>query len=92
MSEIHGVGPSQGPQEIGRKTGRTPPPAAPVSGKKDDSVQISEAARLTSALSQVPPIRNDRVEQIRKAVQAGTYLTPEKIDRAIDGLLKDALG
>ena len=38
---------------------------------------------------QQPEIRMDKVEKVRQAIAQGTYETPEKIDVAVDRILKD---
>ena len=54
-----------------------------------DRVEISPIARLMSEISALPEIRADKVAQVRAEIQAGTYITPEKLDIAIDRLLED---
>lgn len=89
MGEISGVGPLPGgPGEVARKAGR----GAPVSSKpagKTDSVEISSAAQYNAALGKVPEVRSERIEEIRRQIKAGAYLTDENISKAVDGLLKD---
>ena len=88
MNEISGIGPSQGPGEIARKAGRgTPVP--PKDAAKSDSVEISSKVEFKAALGRVSEVRTDRVESIRAQIRAGDYLTDDKINAAIDGLLKD---
>ena len=54
-----------------------------------DRVEISPIARLMSEISALPDIRAEKVAQVRAEIQAGTYITPEKLDIAIDRLLED---
>lgn len=91
MSEMPGIGPVQGPQGPGevRKAGRSAPASAKPADKSSDSVEISSPARIKAALGKVPEVRNDRVEEIRRQFKAGEYLTDDKINTAIDRLLKD---
>jgi hypothetical protein len=35
------------------------------------------------------PIRWDRVREAKSAMDAGEYLTPDRIDAAVEGLLRD---
>ncbi len=88
MNEISGVGPSQGPGEVARKAGRGAPVSAKSAGKSD-SVEISASAQFKAALGKVPEVRAERIEEIRRQIKAGDYLTDDKINRAVDGLLKD---
>ena len=54
-----------------------------------DRVEISPIARLMSEVSALPDIRAERVAQVRAEIQAGTYITPEKLDIAVERLLED---
>ena len=63
-----------------------------------DQVDISVEAGLNSQtvdmvnqlqIQDLPEIRADRVTQIREAIEAGTYETPEKLELAIDRLLDE---
>jgi hypothetical protein len=35
------------------------------------------------------PIRWERVREAKSAIDAGEYLTPDRLDAAVDGLLRD---
>lgn len=93
MNEMPGIGPVQGPQGPGeiRKAGRGAPPSAKPAEKSSDSVEISSSAQIKAALGKVPEVRSDRVEEIRRQLKAGEYLTDDKINTAIDRLLRDIL-
>ena len=54
-----------------------------------DTVEISLQAKVASTLANVPPIRADLVARVKSEIQAGTYETPEKLDAALDGLMKE---
>ncbi len=54
-----------------------------------DQLELSPEALARGAES---PIRKDLVARIRAELQAGTYDTSERLDRAIDGLADDLLG
>ena len=58
-----------------------------VTGK--DSVEISELARLLDCLSRVPDIREDKVRAVRAQIESGVYETAEKLEHAIDALLRE---
>lgn len=62
--------------------------ATPAGSKPQDQVEISEAAQMLSRMQQ-PEIRMDKVEKARQAIAQGTYETPDKIEVAIDRILKD---
>ena len=58
-----------------------------VTGK--DSVEISELARLLDCLSRIPDIREDKVREIKAQIESGVYETAEKLEKAIEALLRD---
>lgn len=85
----------RGPRNIGqiRPVGPTSPRAnqpakEPVSPDRQDTAQISEQAMLTSRVLGVADIRADKVADVRKAIQDGTYVTPEKIEATIDKIVE----
>lgn len=53
--------------------------------------KAAEAARLVDQVKQAPDVRQDRVDQIRAQIAAGTYETQQKLDVALERLL-DELG
>ncbi len=59
-------------------------PATPV-----DEVEISSAAKMLEKASQSSAIQAERLDQIKSAIEAGTYETPEKIEAAIERLLDE---
>jgi anti-sigma28 factor (negative regulator of flagellin synthesis) len=83
IGPIHRIGPmpasAEGPIERG------------IGGvhRGDDSVELSERARLLDQLRQMPAVRLERVEAVRHAIAAGDYETPDKLDRAVDAMLED---
>lgn len=62
--------------------------AKPAGSKPQDQVEISETAQMLSRMQQ-PEIRMDKVEKARQAIAQGTYETPDKIEVAVDRILKD---
>ena len=54
-----------------------------------DEVSISVEADLLARINELPDIRQDRVDQIRAEIAAGTYETDEKLDTAIARLLDE---
>jgi negative regulator of flagellin synthesis FlgM len=54
-----------------------------------DEVDISEAARQMEQVRQMPDIREDRVEAVRRQIAAGTYETNDKLSVAIERLLDE---
>jgi anti-sigma28 factor (negative regulator of flagellin synthesis) len=55
-----------------------------------DQVEISADAFSLEAQGRV--VRTDLVARIRSEIASGTYVTDEKIDRALNGLLTDLGG
>ena len=94
---MHIYGPTHvhGPQNIGAPhTNRTSKPeaansAAPISDELQISPAAQEAAHLVEQVNQIPDIRQDRVDEIRAQINAGTYETDEKIQTAVERLLDE---
>lgn len=62
--------------------------AAPANANTADRVDISgrtrEVADIQSAVNQLPEIRTDKVEEIKKAVESGAYtVDPAKVAQSI---------
>jgi negative regulator of flagellin synthesis FlgM len=54
-----------------------------------DEVDISEAARLVEQVQQLPEMREDRVEAVRRQIAAGTYESSDKLNVAVERLLDE---
>lgn len=91
--EIRGPGGVGGPGEIRpRQPVQGPAPKETQPPVRTDRVEISEVARLKGLLASVPPIRAERVAELKKEIQAGRFLTAERLSQAIDNLIKEELG
>jgi len=91
MINVNGVQPAGGAgavEPVGKAISANP--AAPSQGIAD-VVEISQAAQLTAKLQATPAIRADLVEKVKAEIAAGTYETPERLQVAVDRLLKDLL-
>jgi negative regulator of flagellin synthesis FlgM len=55
--------------------------AGPVSPK--DEVEISAVGKMLDDASRTPGIREQRLAEIKAAIEAGTYETPEKLELAL---------
>ena len=91
MINVNGVQPAGGAgaiEPVGRAISANP--AAPSQGVSD-VVEISLAARLTAKLQETPAIRADLVERVKAEIASGAYETPERIQIAVERLLKDLL-
>ncbi|NQU75039.1 MAG: flagellar biosynthesis anti-sigma factor FlgM [Planctomycetes bacterium] len=89
MTNIRGVDPTNSPRPIGPSLITQAHQANPTSQLADDTVEISLQARIASKLAEIPPIRAGLVARVKAEIQAGTYETPEKLDVAIENLLKE---
>ena len=65
------------------------PATRPSLSSPADRVDLSDAARLMSKLTETPDVRSELIASVRAMIRAGTYETPEKLDAAVDGLLAD---
>ena len=91
---MHIYGPTHvhGPQSIGPPhsiRGTRPPAHTEATSPVTDSVEISDAARLVEQAQDIPAIRQDRIDAIRREIAAGTYETEEKLNIAIERLLDE---
>jgi negative regulator of flagellin synthesis FlgM len=90
---MHVYGPSQlhGPQAISSPHGARPaqPAVRPEAAQIADEVNISDAARLVEQVQQMPEIREDRVEAVRRQIAEGTYETSDKLNVAVERLLDE---
>ena len=88
--EIQGAGGVAGPNRV--EPNRVTPQRTEATDARTsigDRAEISEEARLLNKLSEVPDVRMDRVEELRKEIAAGNYETPERIEQAVDRLLEE---
>ena len=60
-------------------------PVGPVSPK--DEVEISAVGKLLDDASRTPGIREQRLAEIKAAIEAGTYETPEKLEMALNRMV-----
>jgi negative regulator of flagellin synthesis FlgM len=90
---MHIYGPSQmhGPQPIRAPHAARPAQSIerPEAPKIADQVDISDAARLVEQVQQMPEMRQDRLEAVRRQIAAGTYETSDKLNVAIERLLDE---
>lgn len=56
---------------------------------RPEDVLDPEIADLMKKLAEMPPIREELVSRIRKQIEQGEYVTPEKIDIATERLMED---
>lgn len=54
-----------------------------------DEVEISDVGRFLSFLSQLPDVRQERVDALRRQIERGEYDVDEKIDNIVEDILED---
>jgi anti-sigma28 factor (negative regulator of flagellin synthesis) len=81
VSGIGGMGDAQASQQA-RKAYELPE----VPRGQDEVALSSDVMKLRG----MPGINFEKVMEVRKALAEGTYLTPEKLDKALDRAIDDA--
>jgi negative regulator of flagellin synthesis FlgM len=91
MNDIAPIGPSSvaAATQAGRNAPITTPSADSTTTRGGDKVDLSSTAQLISRLANLPTIRQDLVSSVKSQIAAGTYVTPDKIEGAIDNLGQD---
>jgi len=89
MNNVQGINPSWAPKPIEPAAPVAPGLAARAPAEIADVVEISTASMLAAKIHEVPGIRAELVARVKAEIQAGTYETPERLDAAVDGLMKD---
>ena len=59
--------------------------------EQDIPLRFRQLTNLVSMLSRVDGVREELVTEIRAQIQAGTYLTEEKLNEAIHRLLREVM-
>ena len=91
-SSINGLGNNSQIQKVAQQPIRKEipadaPPQQPVA-RSADKLELSGVSHLLKTLKN-NDVRVDKVAQIKAQIEAGTYITDEKEDVAIDRLLDD---
>ena len=86
-SHIHSAQPISAPHKFAGVQPSSAPQARGLSGV--DQLDISPEAELLSQVRNLPDVRQDRVNDIRSQIKAGTYDTDEKLDLALSRLLDE---
>ena len=90
--QIYGPAHLHGPQNVNAPHAARlthPQAASRAATNTADTLEISAEAAAASRLHEIPDIRHDRVAAIKAQIQAGTYETADKMDRALDALLDE---
>jgi negative regulator of flagellin synthesis FlgM len=88
--QVHGSLSVHGPQAIPsphsgvRGPSESSAPRAPV-----DELQLSDAARFVEAARDLPEVRQERINEIRRQLVEGTYDIDSRLDVAVDRLLDE---
>ncbi len=53
-----------------------------------DEVEISAVGKMLDDASRTPGVREQRLAEIKAAIEAGTYETPEKLELAIHRMIE----
>ncbi|MFP4106071.1 MAG: flagellar biosynthesis anti-sigma factor FlgM [Phycisphaerae bacterium] len=61
-------------------------------GEIEDIVEISDVGRLMAKVDELPEVRTDLVNRVKAEIAAGTYETPERLEKTVDGLMADLFG
>lgn len=84
-AHVHGAQPIRAPHNSTGTQGAT----RTQSVQGADEVSISAEADFLSRINDLPEIRQDRVDDIRSQLAAGTYDVDAKLDTAVDRLLDE---
>ena len=88
--EIYGPGRSSRSNEVYlRRLAAKLRAAGITGGQEGDQVEISDIGRFLSYLSQLPQVRTDKVEALRRQIESDEYDVDGKIEDIIDSLLED---
>jgi len=92
IENIHGI---QGPaaaKPVEPAGAVVPPSTNPVQPAGiSDVVEISQAARMSEMIQNIPDVRVNVVERVRAEIAAGVYETPERLEIAINNLMDELL-
>ena len=90
--EVNGSGALEAQNPLNRIQSTTEPSGSvrqPSSILPQDEVVISPVAKLLDDLNQTSQIRFEQLVQIKDAIEAGVYESPERIEIALERLLQE---
>lgn len=61
-------------------------------GVAGDRVEVSQHARLMQRLRELPEVRVELIERVRRDMAGGAYESPSVIDAAIERLIQEVTG
>ena len=74
------------------KSATTPQPAEPAPkghAAPADHVNLSAHAKIASDALALPPVRAERIEEMKKLIQSGQFDTDARLESALDGFLAE---
>jgi negative regulator of flagellin synthesis FlgM len=91
--DVRGIGSVPGASPIRPAASPSVTPNAGVAKPQfpRDELQLSSAGKMLDQLSQSPDIRQERLAQIKAAIENGTYDTDEKLEAALSKMF-DSMG
>lgn len=90
MSNVHQIQPAQFSRVTpGRQDRAVPVPSESptAAARREDRVDLSESAQALSNLG--TDVRADLVARVKAQIAEGNYVTPERIDSAIDAIIAE---
>lgn len=88
--EVRGLGSVGASRPVGevRSTtaGSQPASSSPISSPQDE-VEISSMSKMMDDVSRVSGLREQRLAQIKAAIENGTYDTPQKLELALGRMI-----
>jgi hypothetical protein len=54
-----------------------------------DRVELSDVARLLARMREMPEVRQDRIDQVRSALERGGYDSDARLDLAVERLIEE---
>ncbi|MBN1765578.1 MAG: flagellar biosynthesis anti-sigma factor FlgM [Sedimentisphaerales bacterium] len=91
MNNINGINSYNNLPPIGKSSDGNIKKNHPIAkaSQSGDQVQISEVALYLSKIANLPEIRQDLVDEVKQALDSGTYDIEGKLSIAIDNLLDE---
>jgi len=89
MTNVNGIQPPMASRPLDPSGALPTGPPKVQAADISDVVEISEAARLVGKVQQMPDVRTELVESVKSKIAAGTYETPERIEIAVDRLIRE---
>jgi hypothetical protein len=88
IKAVSGIDSSEASARIGLSTGKAITAQSPTGSSVEDTVELSPVGLALSRADVQSGLRIARVCEIRAAIKAGTFLTPERLDGTVERLLE----